>query len=515
MYDIKELVYTYLEIMKEIKHKREEFYMKAMKKMAAVLLSVCLALPVMSLTVFAADGTLMFSDPETKVGENVSVDLVIQTGGAAIGDADVTMSYDAAFLEFVSGTGVQADGSGKLTFSGGGTGSETELRTTIEFRALKAGDTTINVDGCTAYLYSDESLNLSQGSSAVKINAADDGSTSIEASSTAGTAAATDVKVTVDGVEYSFSEAFTSTDIPEGYTETTLTFNGAERKFVTSEGGVYLGYLVDSTGIGSFFLYNEEDATFAPYVEMEISDTTSIILLNDPDAVSLPDSYQETDLTVLDQTFPTWNDAAGNERYYIIYALNTRTGVKGLYQYDMEDGTYQNFEAPEVVEEKTDASFLGKVKNFVAEHLLIAMIAGAVLVLFLLILVIVLAIKVIHRNQELDDLYEEYDIPLEEESQEKLPEKAKSRKQFVGYEDEEYDDDYEEEYDDYDEEYDEEYEEADEEADYEDEEDIYDDYEEEVKPAGRSRAKGAVKTGRRNKASSGKDEDYDIDFIDL
>ena len=342
----------------------------------------------------------------------------------------------------------------------------------------------------------------------MKINAADDGSTSIEASSTAGTAAATDVKVTVDGVEYSFSEAFTSTDIPEGYTETTLTFNGAERKFVTSEGGVYLGYLVDSTGIGSFFLYNEEDATFAPYVEMEISETTSIILLNDPDAVSLPDSYQETDLTVLDQTFPTWNDAAGNERYYIIYALNTRTGVKGLYQYDMEDGTYQNFEAPEVVEEKTDASFLGKVKNFVAEHLLIAMVAGAVLVLFLLILVIVLAIKVIHRNQELDDLYEEYDIPLEEESQEKLPEKAKSRKQFVGYEDEEYDDDYEEEYD-------EEYEEADEEADYEDEDDLYDDYEEEVKPAGRSRAKGAVKTGRRNKASSGKDEDYDIDFIDL
>ena len=122
------------------------------------------------------------------------------------------MSYDATSLEFVSGTGVQADGSGKLTFSGSGTGSETELRTTIEFRALKAGDTTINVDEYTAYLYSDESLNLSQGSSAVKINAADDGSTSIEASSTAGTAAATDVKVTVDGVEYSFSEAFTSTE---------------------------------------------------------------------------------------------------------------------------------------------------------------------------------------------------------------------------------------------------------------------------------------------------------------
>ena len=92
--------------------------------------------------------------------------------------------------------------------------------------------------------------------------------------------------------------------------------------------------------------------------------------------------------------------------------IRDRTGEKGLYQYDIEDETYQNFEAPEVTEEKVDNSFLGKVKDFVAKHLLLAMAAGTVLVLLLLILVIVLAIKVFHRNQELDDLYEEYDIPL-------------------------------------------------------------------------------------------------------
>ena len=96
-------------------------------------------------------------------------------------------------------------------------------------------------------------------------------------------------------------------------------------------------------------------------MEIAISDTTSIILLNDPKAVSLPKAYQETELMVLDQTFPTWNDAASSSRYYIIYALNTRTGEKGLYQYDIEDETYQNFEVPEVTEEKVDNSFLGKV----------------------------------------------------------------------------------------------------------------------------------------------------------
>ena len=34
------------------------------------------------------------------------------------------------------------------------------------------------------------------------------------------------------------------------------------------------------------------------------------------------------------------------------------------------------------------------------------------LALILFILMIVFAVKLIHRNQELDDLYDEYDIPL-------------------------------------------------------------------------------------------------------
>ena len=50
--------------------------MKA-KKLAAVALSLCLTVPMFSTIVSAADGSLMFSDPQTKVGEEVSVDLVV------------------------------------------------------------------------------------------------------------------------------------------------------------------------------------------------------------------------------------------------------------------------------------------------------------------------------------------------------------------------------------------------------------------------------------------------------
>ena len=201
--------------------------MKA-KKLAAVALSLCLTVPMFSTIVSAADGSLMFSDPQTKVGEEVSVDLVVRSDDSAVGDADITMSYDTSALQFESGEGVTADSDGKLTYSGSGDGTATELRTTMKFKALKMGDTTITVDSSKAYLYSDETLTLDQGSSAIKIEQADDGSTEVEATGSTAAGTATDITVSVNGTDYNFSEEFATSAIPVGYSETTKTFNGEE-----------------------------------------------------------------------------------------------------------------------------------------------------------------------------------------------------------------------------------------------------------------------------------------------
>lgn len=478
--------------------------MKMMKKMAALVLAAFLAVPMVGNIVYAAEGSLQFTDPETQVGETVKVDMVIRTGGDAIGDADVTMKYDTGSLEFVSGDGVESDGSGTLTYSGSGDGTESELRTTMEFRALKSGSAQISVESSTAYLYSDETLNLDEGSSAITIDAAADGSTTAEPTgSDTASGETTDIVVNVDGTDYNFSEAFTSADIPAGYAETTLTFNGEDRKFVANDAGVYLGYLVDSSGAGNFFLYNEDDATFSPYLEVAVSDSTSIILLNKPDQVSLPESYQQVELTVSDKTFPAWSDPS-NSRFYVIYALNTRTGQEGLYQYDTEDGTYQSFTEPASDESSaSDGSVVGRIGAFVGDHIAIAFAVVAVIILLLLIFMIVFAVKLVHRNQELDDLYDEYDIPTDDdEDEEDGPAvQQKSRKQFVGYEDEE-DDEYDDEYDedDYDDEYDDEY----------DEDEYDDEYEDDEVDA----HTGNTKNIRRGKSSKN-DDDYEMDFIDL
>ena len=47
----------------------------------------------------------MFSDQQTKVGEEVSVDLVVRSGNSAVGDADITMSYDTSALTIVLNIG--------------------------------------------------------------------------------------------------------------------------------------------------------------------------------------------------------------------------------------------------------------------------------------------------------------------------------------------------------------------------------------------------------------------------
>ena len=516
-------------VCENIHNTKEVNYMKALKKIAGLVIALCLMVPIFGTAVFAADSVLMFSDPSTKVGENVGVDLVVQSGGDTVGSVSVTMSYDASVLEFVSGDGFTADGSGTLTYTGTGSGSE--LRTTVTFRALQATDTTLSVSSSSATLASGETLNLEQGSSAISISPADDGTTSVEptASETPDAGSDTGITVTVNGKDYHFSEAFTSTDMPEGFTETAMTFNGEERKFAVNDAGVYLGYLTDGSGTGNFFLFNTEDATFAPFAQLTISDTTSIIPLDKPEKVDLPDNYQESELTVQDQVFPIWSDPAASDRYYLIYALNTRTGQESLYQYDSEDGTYQYFEVPEPVEEEEAAPALpGAAGAFISEHILPILAAGIAVCLLLFILMIIFAVKLVHRNQELDDLYDEYDIPLDDEEEEgkkkKSGKKASAENEEeedeyldeeIGYEEDDFDGEYDDDYDDepYDDEYDDEsdYDEYDDDE-YDDDEDLDadldDDFQaEDEAPKKSRRAKG----GKKHKDT----DTYDISFIDL
>lgn len=388
--------------------------MKIMKKISIILLSLCLCVPCFSTIVQAADGRISFTDPETAVGDMVEVKCVVKSTSGNLGNIEVKLTYDSASLRFDSGDGVTADSEGSLTCTG--TGGSAEATFNITFQALKEGDTSISIASATIASSSGGTLTLDQGSSAVKIAAGDPS----KITDTPATSGADDIDVEVNGTSYKLSDNFAEADIPAGFTKTEVQFEGQARQMVTQEtSGITLGYLLDSEGTGDFFLYNDEDATFSLFEQINISDTTSIALLSEKSSVKLPDTFQEVSLTLNGKEFPAWQNTQ-RDGFYVIYAVNSN-GEKGYYQYDDSEGTYQRYEAEAVEEEVEDSSLLGKIKNFVDKHMQMLILIVGLGGLLILILLIVLGIKLHNRNAELDELYDEYGIDDEEEPQKGKP----------------------------------------------------------------------------------------------
>ena len=118
-------------------------------------------------------------------------------------------------------------------------------------------------------------------------------------------------------------------------------------------------------------------------------------------------------------------------------------GEKTTYRYDTTDGTYQKY-SPESQgttsgNKNNGKGLWGKILNFVEEFLDIVVIIAIALFLLVLLMFIVTAIKLRHRDLELDDLYDEYGIDMDEEEavlkekkkEEKKEEKAKKASKKV------------------------------------------------------------------------------------
>ena len=490
---------------------------KILNKIGKAVFSLCIICLCISFKTFAAEGTLQFSDPSAAAGEKVTVKAKVITGGSAIGDVDITVTYDTSVLEFISGT--NATGSdGTLHLSSKGDGSSDTAEFLMEFTALKEGSTKIQPTDYTAYLYSDESLNLSTGDSTVTI----EGGTPVgkdEEDKTSRNSNSGGVKVEIDGKSYTINENFSEAAIPKGFTEAELELDGKATKVMYQEtSGQYLYYLEDSEGKSDYFLYSTDDGSFSQTEVIDVNSDLSIYLMDHEDKEGLPSEYHETTTDIGGKVFTAWNNVSDKD-YYLIYALSS-DGKEGYYQYDSLEKTYQRYVLPvSESKEKSTNSLTNKIMSFVEKYLTIIMCVIWGTFLLLLIIVIVLGIKLSHRNQEIDDLYDEYDVDNGQYG-DIAQNKKKSRKQFIDfnedqdeddyveddeeYEDddfEEYDDEYDDDFEEYDDEYDDDFEEYDEEYEDDSEEyddDFFDDYND--------------KSSERKKKS---DENYSMNFIDI
>ena len=80
--------------------------MKTMKRFTTFMLTICLLVACFSMSAFAADGKIMFTDPQAKAGETVEVTGVVQKSAGNFGKIEIAMKYDTSMLKFTSGEGI-------------------------------------------------------------------------------------------------------------------------------------------------------------------------------------------------------------------------------------------------------------------------------------------------------------------------------------------------------------------------------------------------------------------------
>lgn len=384
--------------------------MKKMKRILTLILTVCLMLPCFSTVSYAADGIIFFDDLETSVGETFTIKGTVVTTNDVIGEATVQMTYDAQYIRFMEGEGVTKNGDGNLTYTGKGDGKSDRVEFSMKFQALKEGSMRMEQGTATVKNKAGKTVACESGYSAIKIGEGDPSliTTPVEGN------------IEINGASYGISSGFSEAAIPTGFVSADVTYQNQTYPGIKHEASGIQGlYLTNSEGTGAFFLHNTSNDTFYPCEQIIISNDTSIVVLGDISDVQLDKrKYVEATMSINGIDFPAWY-MPDREGYYAIYALNSN-GEKAVYLYDSKEHTYQRTESKSLTstenQETSDTakSKTEKVFAFISDNLLWFLVGVACVAVIGLILIIVLAIKLRNRNLELDDLYDEYGIDLDE-----------------------------------------------------------------------------------------------------
>lgn len=382
--------------------------MKMMKKIAMVVLAVCLMIPCFSMLTHAQDGRISFTDhmnPVIATGAEVKVRVAVQKTQGTFVDIKIVMTYDTDLLEFKSGDDMTEISPGTIEYKGDARNDGSRKEFYMTFRALKAGTAVVKIKSSEIKDSAGAVKNYAHGTSTIKI----EGETVSDHPGNL-----SDATVEINGQTYRFAAKVPKNEIPEGFVEATLEYGPNDYNVIYNEDlELYLAYLVDEDSYGELFMYVEENATFAPYCALDISDATTIVVLSEVSDVYLPKEYKfyKDALVINGQDFPGWKHAE-KPGYCVIYALNNH-GQKTLYELDAEEGTYQRFDAPAI--EREEKGLLASLTNLLQNHLDRVIIIGGFAFLFMFVVIMILSVKLYNRNAELDEMYDKYGFDEEDE----------------------------------------------------------------------------------------------------
>ncbi|MGN8816918.1 cadherin-like beta sandwich domain-containing protein [Oribacterium sp. HCP28S3_H8] len=332
-----------------------------MNKIKLILATAAASL-LLSISAFAASGTITFSDPSVTEGSDVNVTMKVSSTDGTLGRADVTVDYDSNLLEFVSGTDADG-GAGKVRIHGATNGQGTgTLEYNLKFKTLGSGKAAITIETQEVY-DTDESL----------VQITHEGNSTVTVSSQAAAskdASLSELTVSPGELTPAFSNDVTTYDVSVGTDVNTLAVNavaadsGATVKVsgndslnmgennvtvtVTAQDGttqtVYTLNVnkVDGGASQNDAASGKSQETVNEGVKLSSKEKT-ITIMNPGSDVEIPAGFAESTIDIDGHHVKGWVWKADTDHQYcIVYGMND-AGELHFYRYDLEEKTIQRY----------------------------------------------------------------------------------------------------------------------------------------------------------------------------
>ena len=383
--------------------------MKKYVKIMGIALALILMAGLSTKNVYAA-GSIDASVDKTSCanGDKVSVTIEAEADEGQTKPPQITIEYNPNRLNFDNCS---------VEYGGGGGGLVTinDTSATIDFTTLSGGEAKVSI---TAVL-DDDSTNVQQAEVLVIVDG-DDTAAGTDDIQSAATGVSEGTISSGDGcvVQMVFAEEF----MPPLFHKGTVQYqNQAVECAQYDMADVTLLYTTAEDGSdGKFKIYDAATGNLSDFRTIQGIENKFIIILGE-DVAEVPYGYTKAnldwngraltayvDMNTINGTVTTFNDINAAD-FFLIYGMSSE-GVKGWYQYDKVDGTYQRFlqitsniantaEMAEDDDGDKDTEGIAFLDGFLSRKLQgILLLVFAGLVLLLLIVVIILAIKCAEYN---------------------------------------------------------------------------------------------------------------------
>lgn len=306
---------------------------------------------------YALDTRIAFSDPSVIEGNEVTVVLKISSlDGGNLGNANLMLKYDNSYLEFISGNNAEG-GAGAIKISAGEDGKQ-EWVYNLRFKALKAGETNIEVSSDEIYDVNGKSATISKkGSSKVTIAAGASTSTNANLSSLSVSEGALEPEFNSDTTEYTMNvgadinsinisavaaEANSSVEI-SGNENLVEGENKVNINVKAADGSTSKSYTITvMKAVTSESQASTESKTEKSLAEITVSSKT-IHVIDLDSGVKIPENMVENSIEVNGVKVKGWIDKSdGGQNFVLVYGQNSE-GEKGFYVYDLKEKTIQRY----------------------------------------------------------------------------------------------------------------------------------------------------------------------------